>query len=484
MVLLFVVLSGCGDAGQMQVPENSGNPVQETSGENVQDVYLHLSRDGYVVIFDEACSRYEEQAIKVFKEFLGAEFVFAEDEETPPGTYEILIGQTNRPESVELGKGLGVNDYRIAVEDQKLVLAGGSDDAVINAIAVLMRDEAALLKSDAGELSISREYSASFNGADTREEYLANIDLFLCNWAAEFETPEWMLNWEEKWTSLQDPMGRMMLMHHRADYYHYPENSLEAVISSLKMGADAIEVDPRLTKDNVVVLLHDGTLERTTDWEEKKGRNGLPDSPKLTDWTYEQLCQLRLLDTKTKEPTEYIIPTLQEVLQVCKGRAFLFLDKCGVWDWNTHIYPLIKETEAWQVCFACRYGIDGQQITIAETIKADSGLDTAMLWQYFTTDDHENWQEEYDAILQTGYSPIIWWYDLSAPDPRKSVERVGEDMDVLRGNAGIMSFLHLLNGGTEKWEDFDYLQENGVNLITIDKALPGQQYIADRYTEN
>lgn len=474
VILVFVALSAC-IVFRGQILE---------AFQKYDDEYLQLSRNAYVVVYDDACSRYEKQAIKIFEEYLGSEFAFVKDEETQPGDYEILIGRTNRPESAELSKVLGVNDYRIAVDDQKLVLTGGSDDAVINAIARLMGDETALMKSETGELSISREYVASFNGADTREEYMANIDLFLCNWAAEFTTPQWMLDWDEKWESLQQPMGRMMMMHHRGDYYHYPENSLEAIISSIKMGADAVEVDLRLTKDNVVVLMHDRTLNRTTDWETKHGRNGLPESAELSDWTYKELLQLRLLDTKTKEPTDYIIPTFRDVLQVCKGRTFLYLDKGGVWDWNRDVYPLIRETKAWQVCLACQYGIADQQMTIVDTIKADSGMDAVMLWPYFTTDEHDQWQAQYDSIRQMGYSPIIWWYDLSAPDPTKSVERVGEDIDVLRGKTRVMSFLHMLNGGTEKWEHFDFLQENGLNLILVDKALPAQQYIADRYTEN
>ncbi|MFC8452002.1 glycerophosphodiester phosphodiesterase [Kitasatospora sp. NPDC057223] len=49
---------------------------------------------------------------------------------------------------------------------------------------------------------------------------------------------------------------------HRGDPYRYRENTLRSVGSALAAGADAVEVDVRLTRDGVPVLLHDATLER------------------------------------------------------------------------------------------------------------------------------------------------------------------------------------------------------------------------------
>jgi len=49
---------------------------------------------------------------------------------------------------------------------------------------------------------------------------------------------------------------------HRGDPYHHRENTLASVRSALLKGADVVEVDIRLTRDGVPVLLHDPTLER------------------------------------------------------------------------------------------------------------------------------------------------------------------------------------------------------------------------------
>lgn len=49
---------------------------------------------------------------------------------------------------------------------------------------------------------------------------------------------------------------------HRGDPYEYRENTLLSVRSALRKGADAVEVDVRLTRDGVPVLLHDPSLDR------------------------------------------------------------------------------------------------------------------------------------------------------------------------------------------------------------------------------
>ena len=52
---------------------------------------------------------------------------------------------------------------------------------------------------------------------------------------------------------------------HRGDPSHYPENTMSAFISSYEKGADMIETDVHLTKDMALILMHDDTVDRTTD---------------------------------------------------------------------------------------------------------------------------------------------------------------------------------------------------------------------------
>lgn len=98
----------------------------------------------------------------------------------------------------------------------------------------------------------------------------------------------------------------------------YPENSLAAFENVLKHTHAFFEVDPRLTKDSIIVLMHDKTLERTT--------TGFG---KVSDHTLAELKRLRLKDEQGNV-TEYQIPTLKEALDWSLGKTVLNLDKKDV----------------------------------------------------------------------------------------------------------------------------------------------------------
>lgn len=59
--------------------------------------------------------------------------------------------------------------------------------------------------------------------------------------------------------------GRRLIIAHRGASAEAPENTLEAFQLGLDQGADALEMDVRLTRDGVAVVIHDPTLDRTTD---------------------------------------------------------------------------------------------------------------------------------------------------------------------------------------------------------------------------
>ncbi len=94
----------------------------------------------------------------------------------------------------------------------------------------------------------------------------------------------------------------------------FPENCIATFERSLRFAPCLIECDVQKSRDGVMVLMHDRSLDRTT-----TGR-GLVDSQSLT-----QLRQLNLVDPNGTV-TEYKIPTLLEALRWAKGRAILELD--------------------------------------------------------------------------------------------------------------------------------------------------------------
>lgn len=112
---------------------------------------------------------------------------------------------------------------------------------------------------------------------------------------------------------------RSLISGHRGGIVEgFPENSLAALENTLKHTPAFFEIDPRMTKDSVIVLMHDATLDRTT--------NG---TGKVSDYTWEELKQLNLVD-HLGNPTPYNIPSLEEVIQWSKGKTIINLDKKDV----------------------------------------------------------------------------------------------------------------------------------------------------------
>lgn len=106
--------------------------------------------------------------------------------------------------------------------------------------------------------------------------------------------------------------------HRGCDIAGYPENSIEAFEYVLRHTPAFFEIDPRLTKDSVVVLMHDATLERTT--------NG---TGKLSDYTWAEVQKLQLKDRFGKL-TPYRVPTLAQVIEWARGKTILNLDRKDV----------------------------------------------------------------------------------------------------------------------------------------------------------
>lgn len=101
---------------------------------------------------------------------------------------------------------------------------------------------------------------------------------------------------------------RVLRIGHRGAAGHAPENTLAAIQKGIALGVDFVEIDVRRTADDVLVVLHDRTVDRTT--------NGRGRIDHLT------LRDLKKLDAGNGET----IPTLEEVLKVAAGRAGLILE--------------------------------------------------------------------------------------------------------------------------------------------------------------
>lgn len=110
----------------------------------------------------------------------------------------------------------------------------------------------------------------------------------------------------------------------------FPENCIATFENTLKHTPAFFEIDPRLTKDSVVVLMHDATLDRTT-----TGKG------KLSDYTWEELQQFRLKDP-LGNVTDYKIPLLKDAILWSRGKTVLNLDHKNV--------PLEKTAQLLKEC--------------------------------------------------------------------------------------------------------------------------------------
>ena len=100
---------------------------------------------------------------------------------------------------------------------------------------------------------------------------------------------------------------------HRAYHKFVPENSIASIQQAIEAKIDIVEVDVNTTKDGILVLMHDNSIDRTTN-----GKGW------ISDFTFAELQQLFL--TKDGVISTHKIPTLSEVLSVAKGKIILNLD--------------------------------------------------------------------------------------------------------------------------------------------------------------
>lgn len=102
---------------------------------------------------------------------------------------------------------------------------------------------------------------------------------------------------------------------HRGAHLAYPENSIAAIEEAIRLGASVVELDVRATKDGVLVLMHDKTVNRTTSGEGEVGKH-----------TYAEIQKMYLRGATDGEMSNLFIPTLQEALRICKGKIIVDLD--------------------------------------------------------------------------------------------------------------------------------------------------------------
>ncbi|MFD4946363.1 glycerophosphodiester phosphodiesterase [Streptomyces sp. NPDC058239] len=141
---------------------------------------------------------------------------------------------------------------------------------------------------------------------------------------------------------------------HRGDPYRVRENTLPSIRSALERGADAVEVDVRVTRDGVPVLLHDSTLERLWGHDVRLGR-----------LTHKELTEL----------TAGGVPTLRDAL-LAAGKHRVMVDLPGSTDDSVRrIVGVVRECGAGERAYYCA-GPDAMLRVRA----ADPSAEIALTW--------------------------------------------------------------------------------------------------------
>ncbi|MFG2802013.1 glycerophosphodiester phosphodiesterase [Streptomyces pseudovenezuelae] len=205
-------------------------------------------------------------------------------------------------------------------------------------------------------------------------------------------------------------MQKLTAVAHRGDPYRVRENTLGSLRSALDRGADAVEVDVRLTRDGVPVLLHDHTLKRL--WEH--------DRPLLS-----------LSADEVRGLTDGGIPTLAQALEATDGHR-LMLDLPGTREVRVarRVVDVVRECGARDRVYYC-----ADATAMLAVREADPSAEIALTWTSLAPPRpallnavKPRWlnyrfglmdRDLADRIHADGYLISVW-----TPDTRRSMRRL------------------------------------------------------------
>jgi len=233
----------------------------------------------------------------------------------------------------------------------------------------------------------------------------------------------------------------------------YPENSIAALENTLGYTHAFFEVDPRITQDNIIVLMHDETLDRTT--------NG---TGNVSDYTWEELQEFRLVDHLGNE-TENRIPSLAEVIEWSRGKTIINLDRKDV--------PLEMTAEIIRKMDAEAHVM----VTVHSAEQARFYLDrlpNIMFSAFVRT------MEEFDDYDAEG---IPWGQMIAYVGPR--IEEQKQELYDKLHNKGVMIMIGSapshdhLETEAERLQAYQRLVKHGIDIIESDRPVKVARAISD-----
>ncbi|MCR5519948.1 MAG: glycerophosphodiester phosphodiesterase family protein [Bacteroidales bacterium] len=120
------------------------------------------------------------------------------------------------------------------------------------------------------------------------------------------------------------PRDKIFIVAHRANTYYgtlnnIPDNSIPGIEAAIKYGADMVELDVRPTKDNILVLMHNASINAST-----------TGSGNVSDLTYAEIAKYDMRKNgvvyKDANGNTVKVPTLEQALLACKDKIYINLD--------------------------------------------------------------------------------------------------------------------------------------------------------------
>lgn len=265
---------------------------------------------------------------------------------------------------------------------------------------------------------------------------------------------------EEILAHINDPQSDyVVVISHRGDWRNFPENSIPSIESVIRMGADMMELDVKMTKDSVLVLCHDNTIERTTDG---KGR--------VCDMTYDSLLTFNLKRPHGVATDSLKIPTLREALICCKDRILVNVDHA--YSYYDEILSLTEEL-----------GVTGQVLMkgkmSVEKVREDmSAYETNLLYMPIIDINKPRGQALFADYQEKGVVPLA--YEVCWQRPGAEVSECMETIRRTGSKIWVNTIWSSLCGGFGNDDDAAYACEDpeevygqyiemGVSMIQTDR---------------
>lgn len=259
---------------------------------------------------------------------------------------------------------------------------------------------------------------------------------------------------------MHDPNSKYVVVAcHRGDWRNFPENSAMAIESIIKMGADIMELDLKMTKDSVLVLSHDRTIDRCT-----TGKG------KVSDYTYEELLQFNLKRAHgVKSDTTHIL-TLEQALAICKDRICVNVDQgYEFYDQVLEITERLGVTD--QILIKGKRPID---VVAAHEAKYPHN----MMYMPIVDIQKEKGIELYNSYMEQGVVPLA--YEVCWNSEDGTFDRVCKEIIAQGSKVWVNTIWASLCGGNGNDDDAAYLADdpaqvyqryldNGVSIIQTDR---------------